>query len=163
MRTILEGWAPAVLVIDNKLRRVCCWPYDGHPHGCPNFNKRKDCPPIAKKLSDMTWRGRPFLIWYAFPLSEHVERMRDKHPGWSKKQLRCGLYWQGTARKKLRELIAKFKRKKMAGRFREWTFFETPEACGLNVTETMRQFGIYLEWPPINYAYKVALALELKD
>lgn len=32
-----------------------------------------------------------------------------------------------------------------------------PEACGVDVTATMKLIGIDLEWPPVNVAYQVAL------
>jgi predicted metal-binding protein len=41
--------------------------------------------------------------------------------------------------------------------------FETcPEAMGVNVTKTMSNAGIILEWPPENIAYKIAIAGILK-
>ena len=33
-----------------------------------------------------------------------------------------------------------------------------PEGAGVNITETMKNAGIILEWPPVNYTYQVALA-----
>lgn len=34
----------------------------------------------------------------------------------------------------------------------------TPEAHGVNLTETMRSAGIVLEWPPDRLAYQIVLA-----
>jgi predicted metal-binding protein len=37
-----------------------------------------------------------------------------------------------------------------------------PEAMGVNITETMKDAGIILEWPPENVTYQIALAGILK-
>ena len=81
--------------------------------------------------------------------------MRAKHPDWSKRQLECLLYWQGTARKKQKEQIEIFKK---WINDEEYIITTVPEAMGVNVTETMKRIGIELEWPPINVAYQIALA-----
>jgi hypothetical protein len=61
-------------------------------------------------------------------------------------------YWQGTARKQLREKIMRFMRER-PGLFA----LAIPEARGVNVTATMQSIGIELEWPPRIIAYQVAL------
>lgn len=33
-----------------------------------------------------------------------------------------------------------------------------PEGSGVNITETMKNVGINLEWPPKNYTYQIVLA-----
>ncbi|KUO63623.1 MAG: hypothetical protein APF84_17375 [Gracilibacter sp. BRH_c7a] len=33
-----------------------------------------------------------------------------------------------------------------------------PEAMGVNITETMACAGVFLEWPPENVTYQIALA-----
>ena len=79
--------------------------------------------------------------------------MRAKHPDWSERQLACCLYWQGTARKQLRELTDKF-----IEIHPECIIIPVPEAMGVNVTATMKSIGHELEWPPRTVAYQVALA-----
>jgi hypothetical protein len=78
--------------------------------------------------------------------------MREKHPDWSERQLRCCLYWQGTARAALRRKIEAF----LAGQ-PGLLAITCPEACGVDVTATMSSLGIELEWPPVSVAYRVAL------
>jgi len=78
--------------------------------------------------------------------------MRATHPDWSKRQLRCVLYWQGTARAELKRRI------EAALHAMPGTRAETsPEAMGVNVTATLAAEGIKLEWPPVRIARQVAL------
>lgn len=102
--------------------------------------------------------ARPFaIIWNRFDFGAHVARMKEKHPGWSERQLACCLYWQGTARKTLGVEIAEFER--------EYPSYEVtccPEGLGVNVTATMKSLGIELEWLPEQYAYQVAVGFVRK-
>ncbi len=79
--------------------------------------------------------------------------MKQKHPNWSEHQLKCVLYWQNSARKNLKNHIADFLKEN-----NKFTIETCPEAMGVNITETMNQIGIKLEWPPMNIAYQIALA-----
>ena len=72
------------------------------------------------------------------------------------RQLECCLYWQGTARKQLRQEITEFRKHHPA--FKAYKVVERPEAMGLNVTATMASIGHELEWPPHHWVYKVAFA-----
>ena len=139
-------------VLDKKVRVLCIKAYPNHPKGCPNYNKRETCPPQAPLWSEhcdiklATW-----LVWTKFDLGSHRERMRKKHPKWSIRQLNCCLYWQGTARKSLKDFLKT--QWLMPGLFKTMC----PEAMGINVTETMRDIGIELEWPPEKWVYQVAM------
>src|SRR5512138_99952 len=82
-------------VFDKSMRGLCVRAYEGHPKGCPNFNHAERCPPKAPTLWKVYDQAGPFFaIWSTFPLGEHVEMMRGKHPDWSHRQLTCVLYWQ---------------------------------------------------------------------
>ena len=139
-------------VIDPGVRLMCVRPYPNHPRGCPNFNKRKDCPPKSSLWNDVcdkqlaTW-----VFWTHFNLGAHRERMQKKHPTWTKRQSECCLYWQGTAKKPLKDWLKE-----------NWQFpgfFTTmcPESMGVNVTATMASIGVDLEWPPEKLTYQVAM------
>lgn len=80
--------------------------------------------------------------------------MKSKHPNWSQRQIDCCLYWQGSLNKKLREEVFQLMRRKIA--FGYQASF-CPEAMGVNVTTTMKNIGIELEWPPKTIVYKVAI------
>jgi len=141
-------------IIDYSVRGLCIKPYYNHPKGCPNFNKKQGCPPNAKyfdKVYDLT---KPVCaICNIFDIKTHIKNMKVKQPNWSEHQLRCVLYWQGSARKHLKEHIIKFMKEN-----RNYSIETCPEAMGVNLTETMENAGIILEWMPENVAYQIALA-----
>jgi len=136
------------------IRGLCGKPYPNHPRGCPNIGKKTRCPPKAPLLHEVIALEHPvWAVWNAYPLGEHMDEMKRRHPQWTERQLRNPLYWQGRARKHLREEIRKFCRldgtpPKVVG---------CPEACGCNLTATMKQAGIPLLWPPQRVAYQIVL------
>lgn len=147
-------WSQASPVHDLTVRRLCCRPYAGHPRGCPNYNRRTSCPPHARTLKTVLDLSRPcYCLWNAFDLFAHVECMKARHPAWSTRQLYCCLYWQGTARAQLKQIVTEFVRTHP-----RTLIVACPEACGVNVTATMKALGVSLEWPPRKIAYQVALA-----
>ena len=137
--------------------RLCQRPYEGHPRGCPNFGKRDTCPPEAGMFAYEFYGDEVYAICVKFQFGYHVKTMRKKHPDWSERQLRCCLYWQGTARKMLREEIARF-----ILDHPDFTVTACPEAMGVDVTATMQQAGIHLEWPPEVLTHHVALGARLR-
>lgn len=143
-------------VIDPQLQHICRREYPGHPKGCPNYGRKAGCPP-GRQLFDRYYdTDKPvWAIVTEFDLGEHVERMRTAHPGWSDAQLRCCLYWQGGARKRLKSEILLFI---LSHAEQPYKVTSVPEAMGVNVTATLRQAGIELEWPPVRVARQVALA-----
>jgi len=49
-------------VIDYSVRGLCAKSYPNHPKGCPNFNKRKECPPKAKLIDQIfRFRKNPYI------------------------------------------------------------------------------------------------------
>lgn len=141
-------------VIDNSVRSLCVKKYRGHSRGCPNFDSRDTCPPKAPLLGRVLDLHKPvYCVWNKFNFGEHVDKLKTSHPDWSKYQLECCLYWQGKARKQLRKRIAEVS-KRLAF---EPVVLTCPEACGVNVTATMKSIGVDLEWPPEQFAYQVAL------
>lgn len=143
-----------------SLKRLCIISYSSHRKGCPNYNKKKGCPPNVRMFDyyfDMT---KPiYAIYNAFDIKSHMAKMKEKHPHWTDRQCRNPLYWQKGARKKLKEHIAQFH-----SLFSDENFAVTtvPEAMGVNVSETMKNIGIILTWPPEKFAYQIALAGKLK-
>jgi len=137
-------------------RGMCVWEYTNHKKGCPNYGKKKDCPPYAPMLDQVFDMSRPiYAVYSVYDFHAHVEKMRHKHPGWTDNQLRCVLYWQRTARKVLKERMADFLRL-----YREKGYYVTtsPEAMGVDVMNTLKDAGIVLEWPVKENAYQVAFA-----
>lgn len=143
-------------VIDHSMRGMCIKSYPNHPKGCPNYGKKKICPPkypTLDKLILLTIKQPIYAIYNKFDFKEHCDRMRKRHPMWSKRQVECCLYWQGRARKFLKENIKKFIKKHP-----HYDIVQCPEAAGVNLTATMKNAGIKLEWPPVNYTYQIVLA-----
>ena len=96
-------------VIDRKVRGLCKKPYYNHPKGCPNFGIKEGCPPKIGLFDEEYDMIKPvYIIFNAFDLASHVNKMRISHPEWTQRQLECSRYWQGTARKSLRQKIASF-------------------------------------------------------
>jgi len=153
-------WGLVHPVCDYELiRGLCRRPYPNHPRGCPNWGKRKTCPPKAALLHEVLDLERPvWAVWNAYPLDRHMVKMRDRHPGWTDRQLRNPLYWQGTARKELRGELKRFIDSFRWGRdMPPRRVVGCPEACGCNLTATMRQVKIVLAWPPMTIAYQIVL------
>lgn len=147
------------VVLDPNMRELCQWPYYSHPKGCPNYNKRSSCPPKAPLLDEVLDLSQPvWAVWVKFNLAAHRERMREKHPNWSKRQLDCCLYWQGTLLKELRIQVTNFCTMSLLYKIKEkLEAIYCPEAMGVNVTETLEGVGVTLEWPPEKIVHKVAL------
>lgn len=141
-------------ITDVSMRGLCRKKYPNHPKGCPNWDKKAGCPPKAKMIDKILDFKQPiFAIYNKYSFGEHVQRMKDKHPDWTKRQAECCLYWQGTARKQLKEKIKKFLQE-----HRNYIISTCPEGSGVNITETMKNVGIELEWPPKKYTYQIVLA-----
>lgn len=145
-------------IIDESVRSLCTRPYPNHPKGCPNYGKKAGCPPSILLLDKIFALNEPvFAIYNIFDFGGHVQKMGERHPGWTQRQCECCLYWQGTARKQLRQEIQRFYKLHIGY---PPVVTECPEAHGVNVTETMRSIGHVLQWPPATHAYQVALGGE---
>jgi hypothetical protein len=141
------------------IHQLCLREYHGHRRGknklggCPNFGKKKGCPPGMPLLHEAFCLYYPsYLAINRFDLGSHMLRMRMQHPGWTSRQLRNCLYWQGAARKQLRYKIGKA----LACLWKGYIAETVPEAMGMDVTSTCRYHGIELEWPPMKWAHQVA-------
>ena len=151
-------------VLDMAMRKLCTKPYPGHREGCPNYGKRDTCPPRAPALPDVMALSKPvYVVWNTFDLGAHADNMWALHPEWSARQARCCLYWQGAARVALRVKVDAFTDKECHPECD--CILYCPEACGVNVTATMRKAGIELEWPvpAIKLARQVALVGTRKE
>lgn len=151
----MKGIIEVKPVIIRPVHSLCVRPYPDHDNGCPNYGKKKGCPPGVPMFDKFYDLSKPvYAIYNVFDFKGHVDRMKEKHPDWSKRQIECCLYWQGTARKELKERVEIFRRLTA----RRYVVNTVPEAMGVNVTETMKRVGVELEWPPVNVAYQIAMA-----
>ena len=141
--------------IDPRVRALCVRPYPLHPRGCPNVGKCDRCPPIAPLFGDAFDLERPvYAVVNDFDLAGHVTRMRERNPAWSDRQLRCVLYWQSKARK---QLASRIDRTLASSSCMGYSMTWCPEGMGVDVTTTLSEVGIDLEWPPIQIVRQVAL------
>lgn len=137
------------------LLHLCAAEYPGHKHGCPNIGKCDRCPPKAPNFADVYDLIRPvYAIVNTFDLGSHAQRMREIHPNLSDRQATCCLYWQGTARKQLKEKIQQVIQ---TPDFFNYDDTWCPEGLGVDVTKTLEKVGINLEWPPVNEVRQVAI------
>jgi hypothetical protein len=135
----------------NNINKWCKLPYPAHPNGCPNYNKKKTCPPKALSFEKLI--KPPFtLVAVKFNLKEHIKKMKQKHPNWTDKQARCVLYWQNKVNKQLRELS-----EKTAAKIPNSMILHMPEANGVNLFETCKKVGLILEPNPQNILWKMSI------
>jgi predicted metal-binding protein len=146
------------LVINDRVREWCKIPYEGHPMGCPNWNKSSKCPPQVSLLDEVfDLSKRHWFTVVAFNLDLHRKKMIQNHPNWTFRQCNCCLYWQNTVRKQLKiqcEGLTQYVPRSM--------YTLLPEAMGVNVFKTARRHGIMLKRNPENIVYKLALVGTLK-
>lgn len=153
---VTSGAIEVFPIIDPTVRGLCARPYPRHSKGCPKFNAgHADCPPNAPLFYDVFDITFPvFAVINEFDMAAHVSKMQQRHSTWSDAQLRNCLYWQAGARAELRKLV---KAILDMPTFNGYGFTMCPEAMGVNVTATLAEEGIIMEWPPINIARQVAL------
>lgn len=144
----------APILIDPKdLLKLCKGKYPGHSKGCPNLGKCDRCPPKAPRYDVAFDLSAPvFAVVNEFGFKAHTDRMGVKHPEWSERQVRCVLYWQGTARKQLKEAL-----EPILALLPDYVANWCPEGMGVDVTATLNAAGVGLEWPPERVARQVAL------
>jgi predicted metal-binding protein len=151
-KVVIKRYEVIDLVIDNRAREWCLLPYPDHPKGCPNYNQKAECPPLAPVIKDfIDLKKKKWFLVAKFNLQAQEDRMIVKHPDWSKRQARCVLYWQGSVRKQLtdacKELILNT----------NLVFTLIPEAMGVQVIKTAKKLKIPIETRPKVFVHKIAL------
>jgi predicted metal-binding protein len=132
---------------NKKFQYLCKHPFYGHQKGCPNYGKKRSCPPHVPLIDEVLELNKGlYLIFTEFNVGEFAERIRKSHPDWkSSRQWYNSRYWQPKARKLQRKEEAYAKREKSID-----CIINNPEALGVNVSRLMAVSGINLkwEWPP---------------
>lgn len=145
---------PKIIHFNRRVFEYCTIPYPGHKGGCPNYNKKTDCPPNQLLIDRvLDFKKDIYLISTSFDLYNHLLRMKRKHLNWSLRQLKCLLYWQSRARKIQSQEVYKT--------MREYGLHKivfNPEKHGVQVFDTMRELGIALEKNPMWTVWLVSLA-----
>jgi predicted metal-binding protein len=152
------------LVFQPNIGLWCSLPYPEHPQGCPNYNKGEFCPPKAPiyTLDSFMKYESIELIYVIFPLKEYVQAMQKEHPLWTNKQLHNVLYWQGNAKKQIKDKIERLKKPDLI--LGSGSGFNCPsmEAVGINVIKTLQNLKIEIEVKPLNKVILCALIGYLK-
>lgn len=153
-------------IMDESVRDLCKRPYGwnpktrrySHPKGCPNWGRRDTCPPKAVLLPEFFDMTKPILaVWVAYDLASHRKKAKAKHPDWSNRQCGNSRHWQnGVLARLRREVKYNLERSPLFGNSKNLIATDRPEAMGVNVTETMKNVGVILEWPPVNIVRKIA-------
>jgi len=141
-------------IVLNKLAMGpwCKLPYPNHPKGCPNFNKKKSCPPNSKFFKALV-EPPYFLVIQPFDIGAHIRNMKERHPEWSERQCRNLLYWQKGVVKRLKEKAEIF----MKYRNEDLMLLEVPEANGVDLFKTCEKVNIFLERNPKNIVRKIMI------
>ena len=136
----------------NAYGKWCLLPYKNHKNGCPNYGKRKTCPPFAKKFEELI-EPPYFLVLQEFDLDFQKKKMKEKHPNWTDNQCKNLLYWQKGLVKNLKEEANYYAR--ILGQ--NYMVLEVPEANGVNVFKTCKNIGIKLCANPEKIVKKIMI------
>jgi len=129
------------LVHSRNVFEWCKYQYPGHKKGCPNYCKVQKCPPFSKYVTEIFDITQPlYFVFSEFDLLAHVEKMRNRHPKWTERQLRNCLYWQPRSRKQMLE-----RTKQAILLLKTEMMHLMPEAIGVNVYATAAISGMRLE------------------
>jgi len=129
------------LVYHPRVRGWCKLRYPNHPKGCPNYGKHLGCPPQCAYVTQIfEMKAVFYLVHSEFDLASHVERMREKHPYWTERQLRNVLYWQGRSKKQLKQRVEEAQNLLGCD-----TYHTYPEAAGVHMYVTCIKSGLRLE------------------
>lgn len=144
---------PQDLEISVKYQHMCLVRGGSFRLGCPNYGKKKGCPPRALISEVFDFEKPLYLICSDINLEDRVKSIRESHPDWSEKAVYNPRYWQPGARKEHeREIISFLKN------YKNQYVERTPEGAGVNVDALCRRYGIKLEWPPRKITRIVSIA-----
>lgn len=131
------------LEISKSYQCMCLIRSNSFRQGCPNYGKKKGCPPRTLFNEDHDLNKPLYLIATDFDLTEHAQKIRKAHLNWTEKAVYNPRYWQATARRLHEKEIGDFLKEHV-----EYSIERSPEGSGINVDRLCRLQGIILEWPP---------------
>jgi hypothetical protein len=149
---------PLNIEFSRRIQGLCRIPYHGHSKGCPNYGKKRGCPPGQPLIDNiLDFESDLFIIYTRHKVGEFAAQMMERHPEWNDRQCYNPRYWQGGARK-----IHRIERER-ALEFEGIEKIVWPENHGINVSSLMKNIGIKLNWlwPPEhnleNFTYIISL------
>lgn len=154
---------------------------------CPNFAHSWACPPIAPYLEDKVSQFNKFyLIYYKYDLNKYVKDLKSRNSNLSEERIRNDFYrkefmrdhiddeiqdfidhytepykkifilWDGYCRLCAKQGKSCTYDSETSCRYPEQIRYSM-EAVGIDVTKTVSQLNLDIEWPPINHAYRFGL------
>ena len=171
------------IIFDPQVQTYCNNP----KFKCPNYGHSWACPPIAPFLEkEVSQLNKFFLIYYKYDLRKHVNDVKSKNPDISEEKIRNDFYRKEFTRDHVEDEIQDFIRNytelykeifilwdgycrvcikegkqctydsEIPCRYPEQIRYSM-EAVGIDVSKTVSQINLDIEWPPINYAYRFGL------
>lgn len=126
------------LPVANKL---CRQAYYKHPKGCPNYNKREDCPPNTRHIFQQYDPLSIHILCVKFPFLEYISLKELQHPDWTVRALANQRHWQGHLKAQIRDFWEDIK-----DEYPQYKLIENPEGQGVNLVQTLSQYDINLQW-----------------
>ena len=148
------------LIRDPSIIKWCRYPYKptGKYKGCPNsLGPGESCQ--TEYIDDIA-TGPWWFVAAVCDFAKYRKEVKRLHPGWSERQLRNPLYWQGNIRKRLRAHTLRVM-KDISGK--GFFYTQVPEGYGVNVIETLENLGYDIPRYPEETVWKVNLIAKKKD
>lgn len=172
------------IIFDPEVQSYCVnsnfkCPNYNHSWACP-----PEAPYLEKEVSTF---NKFFLIYYKCDLNKHIEKEKLKHPNQSEKRIKNKLLMTNFLRDKLEQEIFEFLNEFQDNCKQKFVLWDghcrvcynildkdcsydsgepcrypdkirySMEAVGIDVTKTVRNVDLDIEWPPINYVYRFGL------
>jgi len=148
---------PVVVVYQPRIiRPLCAAVFYKHSKGCPNLGIKEGCPPKASLFTDV-FEPEVYVVAVKFDLAGYVAKKRLEHGGWTQRALENPRHWQGHVRSILKNAC-----EERCRGYPGYVSVTNAEAMGVNLTDTCRNVGIILEWPPGKVVYQVSLLAKPK-
>ncbi len=171
------------IIFDPKVQTYCVSP-NFH---CPSYGHSWTCPPVAPYLEEgVSHYHKFFLIYIQFDLKSYIEG-KKKYPRRSEESIRNRFFMKNLLGDKLEKEVFQFlngHQDLLGEKFILWDGFcricfnkkdkgcnydsgipcrypnkkrYSMEAVGIDVTSTVKNLNLAIEWPPINHAYRFSL------
>jgi predicted metal-binding protein len=172
------------IIFDPKVQTYCInpnfkCPSYGHSWACP-----PEAPYLEKEVSSY---HKFFLIYVRYDLSKYIDEERLKNPKKSEKKLRNAFFMKNFLRDKLEQEILDFSKETQTSYEQKLILWDgfcrvcsnvkdngcnydsgdpcrypdkkrySMEAVGIDVTQTVKDLGFDIEWPPNNFVYRFGL------
>ena len=143
-------------------RSMCIRPYKNHKNGCPNFGKLPTCPPNIPCMFDQIFDiSDVYAVVTKLNLEEYFNKRRENRPDLAEGQIRNTRIWQPIALKENDYAISDFYRENPDKK--DYVSTRLLECMGVHVINTMKEVGVDIKFPVIDYAYRVAFIAKVYE